>query len=528
MIIILDFGSQYTQLIARRIREFNVYCEIHPYNSSNSVVSGSSFIVQSQDLRKYIKGVIFSGGPDSVYEKNSPKISSSTLNYFLENKIPILGICYGMQLLSYMLGGKVIQGKIHEYGLAKIKLSNKSMLFKDIPKESIVWMSHGDAIERLPNGFIEIATTENNIIAAAEDAKRNVYMLQFHPEVKHTEYGVNILKNFVLDICKEQPTWQMKNFVKSSIEEIKNTIGEEPAICALSGGVDSSVASTLVYKAIGKNLHCVFVDNGVLRYGEKERVERIFRPIFGENLYIIDASNLFLSKLKGVTNPEKKRKIIGRTFIKVFEQQAKKIEKKIGKKIKFLVQGTLYPDVIESVSVKGPSKTIKTHHNVGGLPKKLKFKLIEPLKFLFKDEVRKLGKELGLPDEILLRHPFPGPGLAVRIIGEVTKQRTELLKKADKIIEEEIKNSGWYENVWQCFGVLLPIKTVGIMGDKRTYENVLAIRCVESQDAMTADWVKLPYELLGRISNRIINEVRGINRVVYDISSKPPATIEWE
>ncbi len=517
MILILDFGSQYTQLIARRIREFNVYCEIHPYN-----VNCSQFAVYS------IKGVIFSGGPDSVYEKNSPKISHSTLDYFLAKKIPILGICYGMQLLTYMLGGKVIQSNIHEYGLSKIKIVLNSPLFSSIPENSIVWMSHGDSIEKLPAGFEKVAVTENKILAAAEDKKRNIYMLQFHPEVKHTEYGIDILKNFVFNICKETPSWQMKSFVENSVEEIRSLVGDKPVICAISGGVDSSVASTLVYKAIGKNLHCVFVDNGVLRYGEKERVERIFRPIFGKNLHIVDASNIFLSKLKGVTNPEQKRKVIGRTFIKVFEQQARKIEKQIGKKIEFLVQGTLYPDVIESVSVKGPSRTIKTHHNVGGLPKRLKFKLIEPLKFLFKDEVRKLGKELGLPDEILLRHPFPGPGLAVRIIGEVTRQKTELLKKADRIIEEEIRNAGWYEKVWQCFGVLLPVKTVGIMGDKRTYENVLALRCVESQDAMTADWVKLPYDLLGRISNRIINEVRGINRVVYDISSKPPATIEWE
>lgn len=519
MILILDFGSQYTQLIARRIREFNVYCEIHPYN----------FEVKSVKYKVGdVKGVIFSGGPDSVYEENSPKIKISTLSYFIENKIPILGICYGMQLVSHILGGKVVKGKIHEYGLAKIKQVKESVLFSNIRKESIVWMSHGDTIENLPQGFKILALTENNLIAAAENVEKNIYVLQFHPEVKHTEYGSDILKNFVFKICNDLPNWQMKSFVEISIEEIRRATSDKPVICAISGGVDSSVASTLVYKAIGKNLHCIFVDNGVLRYGEKERVEKIFRPIFEENLYIVDAEKIFLSKLKGVINPERKRKIIGRTFIKVFEQQAKKIEKQIGKKIEFLVQGTLYPDVIESVSVKGPSKTIKTHHNVGGLPKRLKFKLIEPLKFLFKDEVRKLGKELGLPDEILLRHPFPGPGLAVRIIGEVTKQRTELLKKADKIIEEEIRKYGFYEKVWQCFGVLLPVKTVGIMGDKRTYENVLAIRCVESQDAMTADWVKLPYELLGKLSNRIINEVRGINRVVYDISSKPPATIEWE
>jgi GMP synthase (glutamine-hydrolysing) len=515
MILILDFGSQYTQLIARRIRELNVYCEIHPFNV---------------DITKFnnVKGVIFSGGPDSVYERNSPKIKSYQLDYIVNNKIPILGICYGMQLLTYILDGEVVHSEIHEYGLSKIKIVSDSLLLKDVPKETIVWMSHGDTIKKLPLEFKTIAVTENKLIASAENVEKNIYLLQFHPEVKHTEYGIQIIKNFVFEICKEKPLWQMKSFVETSIEEIKNIVGNKPAICAISGGVDSSVASTLVYKAIGKNLHCIFVDNGLLRYGEKERVEKIFKPIFGENLYIVNAEKIFLSKLKGITDPEKKRKIIGKIFIEVFEQQAKKIEKKLNKKIEFLVQGTLYPDVIESVSVKGPSRTIKTHHNVGGLPKRLKFKLIEPLKFLFKDEVRKLGKELGLPDEILYRHPFPGPGLAVRIIGEITKSRLELLKKADKIIEEEIRQAGWYEKIWQCFGVLLPVKTVGIMGDKRTYENVLAIRCVESQDAMTADWVKLPYDLLGKISNRIINEVRGINRVVYDISSKPPATIEWE
>ncbi len=521
MILILDFGSQYTQLIARRIREIKVYCEIYPYNISIS------------DIRNKIceiKGIVFSGGPDSVYKKNAPKISKKVLDYFVKNNIPILGICYGMQLLGNMLGGKVVRGKIREYGLIKVNFSNKSLLFRNISTNNfIVWMSHTDNVKILPNGFKKVAVTQNGLISAFENEQKKIYGLQFHPEVKHTQNGLQIIKNFVFLVCNEKQSWKIENFIKSSIEEIRFLVGNSYAICALSGGVDSTVVATLLYKAIGERLHCIFVDNGLLRFGEKERIKKILLPIFSRsfiknNLHIIDAKNIFLRRLNNITDPETKRKIIGKTFIEVFEHTVKKIKPTIS----YLAQGTLYPDVIESMSIKGPSKTIKTHHNVGGIPKKLKFKLIEPLKFLFKDEVRLLGKRLGLSEDILCRHPFPGPGLAIRIIGNVTKERLCLLRQADKIIEEEILSSGLYKKVWQSFAVLLPVKTVGIMGDMRTYENVVAIRAVESQDAMTADWYKLPYELLCKISNRIINEVRGVNRIVYDITSKPPATIEWE
>ncbi len=508
MILILDFGSQYTQLIGRRIREIGVYCEIVPYNFAlNKEVISS----------KGIKGIILSGGPSSAYDKDSPKIDNS----IFELGVPILGICYGMQLINFLLGGKVVHASKHEYGLSNLEILNKNGIFYGLPEKINVWMSHGDKVETIPDGFVCLARSSNCEFSAFANPEKRIYGLQFHPEVKHTEFGKEILKNFLTKVCNLKTDWSMRNFLEESIQEIRNTVGKEKVILALSGGVDSSVTSVLLHRAIGKQLYCVFIDNGLLRFGEKERVRRIFKPMFGKHLIMVDARKRFLKKLKGVSDPEEKRKIIGNEFISVFEEVAKKI-----KDVKFLGQGTLYPDLIESVSVRGPSAKIKTHHNVGGLPQKMKLKLVEPLKYLFKDEVRILGKELGLPDEIIKRQPFPGPGLAVRIIGEITEERLNIVRKADKIVEDEILPLGL--DIWQSFAVLLPVKTVGIMGDKRTYENVIALRVVQSVDAMTADWVKLPYNVLGKISNRIINEVAGVNRVVYDISSKPPATIEWE
>ncbi len=507
-ILILDFGSQYTQLIARRIRELHVYCEIHPYN------------YDLEKIKKFNpKGIILSGGPSSVYDENSPKIDNSIFDL----NVPVLGICYGSQLIIHLNGGKVTSAKKREYGFAEITVIDKNYLFDGLPEKFSVWMSHGDIIESIPDNFISIAKTENSPFAAIKSLNLPFWGVQFHPEVAHTEYGKEILSNFVFKICKCKPEWDMGSFLEYEIKKIRETVGNEKVICALSGGVDSSVVAMLIHKAIGQNLYCIFVDNGLLRKNEPEKVVKLFKDKFHLNLIAVNAKKLFLDRLKGVTDPEKKRKIIGNTFIEVFEREAKKLGD-----IKFLAQGTLYPDVIESVSFKGPSATIKSHHNVGGLPKKMNLELIEPLRELFKDEVRELGKKLGLPDEIIQRQPFPGPGLAVRIIGEVTDERLETLKEADDIIVTEIKDANLYRKIWQSFGVLLPIKTVGVMGDERTYENVLAIRAVHSVDGMTADWVKLPYELLGKISNRIINEVKGINRVVYDISSKPPATIEWE
>ena len=518
MILILDFGSQYTQLIARRIREAKVYCEIHPFSISPDAVA---------KLRG-IKGVIFSGGPDSVYERGAPRLDRRTLRRFLDDGVPILGICYGMQFLAQALGGSVARGRVHEYGFAKVRLNRRDPFFSGISGDPSVWMSHGDTVKRLPPGFARVAHTANGIMAAMADHRRRIVAVQFHPEVRHTRGGTRMLQNFVYGMCGEKPSWRMKNFVRTATAEMRTIVQDAPVICGLSGGVDSSVAAVMAHRAIGDQLHCVFVNNGVLRHGEEERVRAVFGPMFGRNMHVINAAARFLGRLKGVTDPERKRRIIGRTFIEVFEEAARIIQRRIGRPFRFLLQGTLYPDVIESVSVKGPSKTIKTHHNVGGLPRRMRFALLEPLRFLFKDEVRELGRELGMPAEILNRQPFPGPGLAVRILGEVTAQRSELLRRADRIIDEEVRAAGLYERIWQSFGVLLPVRTVGIMGDNRTYEHVIALRAVESQDAMTADWVRLPYDVLGRISNRIINEVRGINRVVYDISSKPPATIEWE
>ncbi|MBI5682050.1 MAG: glutamine-hydrolyzing GMP synthase [Deltaproteobacteria bacterium] len=530
-ILILDFGSQYTQLIARRVREQKVYCEIHPFN-----------IGLAQIKLFNPKGIILSGGPSSVYDKDAPSISKEVFGL----NIPILGICYGMQITAHILGGKVEKSSHREYGSAELVIDDDTNLFSRItpPIQTFegrhhasritqVWMSHGDRVKKMPRGFKAIAHSKNSPICAMKDEYRKIYGVQFHPEVVHTPKGKEIIKNFLFKICGCKPVWTMKSFIDGAVHEIREKVGDSGIVCGLSGGVDSAVTAVLIHKAIGGQLTCIFVDNGLLRKDETKKVETVFRKHFHINLICIDASKRFLNKLKGIEDPEKKRKIIGNEFIRVFEDEASKIKKGQGargkgQEVGFLAQGTLYPDVIESVSFKGPSATIKSHHNVGGLLKNMKLKLVEPLRELFKDEVRVLGRELGMPEEVINRHPFPGPGLAIRILGEVTDERCNILRNADAIVLEEIKNAGLYTKIWQAFAVLLPIKTVGVMGDERTYENVLAVRAVESVDGMTADWVKLPYDLMARLSSRIINEVRGINRVVYDISSKPPSTIEWE
>ncbi|MDR1008089.1 MAG: glutamine-hydrolyzing GMP synthase [Campylobacteraceae bacterium] len=507
-IIILDFGSQYTQLIARRMREEKVYCEIVPYNESVENIKA-----------KNPKGLIFSGGPASVYAKDAYKLDDSVY----ELGLPILAICYGMQLVAHHFGGEVAAANHHEYGKANVKYTEGCAIFKNTENNSVYWMSHADRVEKLPEGFVSIASSDNSTHAAIANIEKKIYALQFHPEVTHSTYGAKILRNFAKEICECETTWNMGSFAKEQISKIQSITGDKKVLCAVSGGVDSSVVATLLYEAIGERLVPIFVDTGLLRANEREQVENMFRVNLKIPLITVDASEIYLSRLKGVTDPEQKRKIIGHTFIEVFEKEAKKYEG-----IAFLAQGTLYPDVIESVSVKGPSKTIKSHHNVGGLPDWMKFTLIEPLRELFKDEVRALGLELGITRDMIMRHPFPGPGLAIRIIGEVTKEDLKLLRAADVIMQEELKASGYYDKTWQSFTVLLNVKSVGVMGDNRTYDNTVCIRIVESSDGMTASFAHLPHEVLERMSTRIINEVSGINRVVYDVSNKPPATIEWE
>jgi len=510
-ILILDFGSQYTQLIARRVRECRVYSEIHPYD------------VPIDRVKSMLpKGIILSGGPASVYMKNAPLCDPAVLRM----GIPVLGICYGMQLIAHLLGGEVTHSEKREYGKAKLTLNRDGGLFKGLGRKGsqlVVWMSHGDRVKTLPKGFHAIAHSKNTAFAAIEEAQKRIYGLQFHPEVVHTQRGLDLIRNFLFHVCECSNLWTMESFLEQTSRDLKMRIGNDKVICALSGGVDSTVVALLLHKAIGDRLQCIFVNNGLLRRNEASQVVNLFRYHFKIPLVYVDAENSFLKQLEGMLDPEDKRKKIGKEFISVFEREAGKIGG-----VEYLAQGTLYPDVIESVSSKGPSATIKSHHNVGGLPEKMNLKLVEPLRELFKDEVRQLGRVLGLPDEIIRRQPFPGPGLAIRIIGEVTKERLEILRAADEIVMGEMEKNQCLDRVWQSFAVLLPVKTVGVMGDERTYENVIALRVVESQDGMTADWVKLPYEILEHVSNRIINEVKGVNRVVYDISSKPPSTIEWE
>ncbi len=509
VIAVLDFGSQYTQVIARRIRECGVYSRIYPYETKTS-----------QLKKDNVEGIILSGGPSSVFSRNAPMPDKK----IFQIGIPVLGICYGIQLMGALLGGKVERSEQREYGHGILKIKKRGMLLRGLSDQIRVWNSHGDKMERLPSGFQPLASTENSTFAVIEDKERYLYGLQFHPEVYHTEQGIKIIRNFLYNICHCSGDWSMADYINKMTREIRETVGNERVILGLSGGVDSSVAAVLIHQAIGDQLTCVFVDNGLLRINEGENVERIFNENFQSNLRIIRSSNRFLKRLKGVINPESKRRIIGKVFIEVFEETVKSIGD-----VTFLAQGTLYPDVIESVPIDGnPAALIKTHHNVGGLPKRMKLKLLEPLRELFKDEVRELGEELGLPRELVWRQPFPGPGLGVRVIGEISRPRLNILRRSDAILTEEMFKSGYYYKVWQSFAVFLPVRTVGVMGDERTYENVIALRIVNSMDAMTADWTRLPHKLIQKISTRIINEVEGVNRVVLDVSSKPPSTIEWE
>lgn len=519
-ILILDFGSQYTQLIARRTREMSVYSEIHPFN-----IDIKRFIERRTDLS--LKGVILSGGPSSVFEKESPLIPESDIRFFIEKKVPVLGVCYGLHLLVHLLGGKIAKSKIHEYGHTVIKQSKKNILLEKTNKNFKVWMSHGDSIKKLPENFKVTSLSTNGIISSFEDLKNNIYGLQFHPEVNHTEFGNEILNNFIFKICGVKHLFKASSFIKEKISEIKEKAGKDLVLLALSGGVDSSVAAVLTQKAIGKQLICMHIDTGLMRKNESQNIIKLFRQNLKLDIRHIDASELFLKKLKGIEDPEKKRKIIGTTFIKVFEKEARKISKIRGE-IKYLVQGTLYPDVIESVSFRGPSATIKSHHNVGGLPEKMNLKLIEPFRELFKDEVRKVGRSLGLPSYFINRHPFPGPGLAIRIPGAVSKEKLDILREVDDIYINALKQYKLYNKIWQAFSVLLPVKTVGVMGDSRSYDFLVALRAVNSTDGMTADFFPFDKTFLTYISNKIVNSVKGVNRVVYDISSKPPATIEWE
>ena len=507
-IVILDFGSQYNQLIARRVREMGVYAEVVPFHEDIDKI-----------LERKPKGIILSGGPASVYAKGAPTLD----NRIFDANIPILGLCYGMQLITHLHGGEVARADKQEFGKASLKLDKKeSLIFKNIPDNTIVWMSHADHVNKMAEGFEIIAHTDSSI-AAIENRDKKIYAFQYHPEVTHSEHGFEMLKNFVFEIVGAEKNWSMENYIETTVKEIKEKVGDKKVILGLSGGVDSSVAAMLINKAIGKQLTCIFVDTGLLRKNEAKHVMDIYAQNFDMDIKCINAEERFLSKLKGVEDPEEKRKIIGKEFVEVFNEEAIKL-----KDAEFLAQGTIYPDVIESVSVKGPSVTIKSHHNVGGLPEDLNFKLLEPLRELFKDEVRKVGRELGIPDYMVDRHPFPGPGLGIRILGEVTKEKADILREADDIFIEELRKEGLYSKVSQAFVVLLPVKSVGVMGDERTYEYTAVLRSANTIDFMTATWSHLPYEFLEKVSNRILNEVKGINRLTYDISSKPPATIEWE